>query len=99
MSSFVLAPDGEAMAGSETLLAAVYRALDATAWPWAVLRGGEDSVARGGDVDVLMDRRALDAVRSDLRRLGMAAVPAAGRGATASSSGFASGSSDGSGSM
>jgi len=80
MSSFVLAPDGEAMAGSETLLAAVYRALDATAWPWAVLRGGEDSVARGGDVDVLMDRRALDAVRTDLRRLGMAAVPAAGQG-------------------
>lgn len=99
MSSFGSISDEEVVAGSDTLLTAVFRALDATPWPWAVLRGGEESVARGGDVDVLMDQRALDAVRPDLRRMGMAARRRRVRVATGSSSASASDSSGGSGSM
>ncbi len=80
MSSTGLIPGRDTTPGSTTLLAAVFRTLDETGLPWAVLRGGEDSVARGGDVDVLMAQRTLDAARAGLGRLGMAAVPSAGQG-------------------
>lgn len=62
------------------LLDAVYGALDKSGHRWAVLRGGEESVARGGDVDILIDTNAMPQVQAALGDLEMAAVHSAGQG-------------------
>jgi thymidylate kinase len=62
------------------LLDAVFAALNTTDVRWLVLRGDADALARGGDVDLLVDPDAMSRVDAALLPLGFAAVPSAGRG-------------------
>lgn len=62
------------------LLDAVFAALNAIGVRWLVLRGDADTLARGGDIDLLVDPGAMGRVDAALLPLGFAAVPSAGRG-------------------
>ncbi len=59
-------------------LTAAFGALADAGITWAVLRGGEESVADGGDVDVLVGGGELPRTADALRRAGFAPVPSAG---------------------
>ena len=62
------------------LLDAVFAALNTTGVRWLVLRGDADTLARGGDIDLLVDPGAIGRVDAALLPLGFAVVPSAGRG-------------------
>jgi thymidylate kinase len=80
-STYGTATDSEPRQQPEpSLLSAVYRAIDAIGGAWLVLRGGEDSLDRGGDVDILVDPGMFDQVRNALHANGFASVPSAGQG-------------------
>ncbi len=64
----------------QSLLSLVYKTIENTGGLWVVLRGGEDSIYRGGDVDLLVEPAVLDQLQNDLRSLGFSAVPSAGKG-------------------
>jgi thymidylate kinase len=59
-------------------LAAAFAALEDSGVPWAVLRGGEESLARGGDVDLLVAPGSGGTVADALHDIGFAMVPSAG---------------------
>lgn len=80
-SKFRTATDREAgSAPTQTLLSAVYQMIETTGAAWVVLRGGEESIERGGDVDILVDPAFLDQLSAQLRQLGFGSVPSAGQG-------------------
>lgn len=63
-----------------TLLSSVYRAIDRAGVAWVVLRGDEDSIDRGGDVDILIEGDFFDRFEAMLKNLGFGSVPSAGQG-------------------
>ena len=60
------------------LLTTAFDALDETGVPWVVLRGDENTVARGGDVDLLVAPGALAEAAAGLGGAGFVPVPSAG---------------------
>jgi thymidylate kinase len=70
----------EPQTSGPSLLSLVYQTIEKTGGLWLVLRGGEDSLYRGGDVDMLVEPAMLDQLENDLPLLGFSAVPSAGKG-------------------
>ncbi|MGH2698642.1 MAG: hypothetical protein ACRDJL_05500 [Actinomycetota bacterium] len=64
--------------GMSSTLETVFDALDRDGIRWCVLRGEEDLGAPGGDVDLLVDRSDLPAMKRAIARLGFAPIPAWG---------------------
>ncbi|TDT76545.1 thymidylate kinase [Arthrobacter sp. AG258] len=61
-------------------LAAVFDALDASSWPWLLLRGGDDLALPAGDVDILVDKGVLPVLDGLLAAAGFCRVRAPGHG-------------------
>lgn len=71
---------GAGAAANPKLLSVVYQAIENAGTAWVVLRGGEDSIERGGDIDILIEPDFLDRLTVGLHNLGFASVPSAGQG-------------------